>query len=730
MTTRQLRVLLLIAACAVAAPWSVSAQLPGETVAEIVEEDLGEDIEALLAEAEDVFLSADQTESILRYDRIILQLERLRGEGALDDQGAEWLKQSLFRRAEARSNLLEREGAAADLTTIIRLDPAWDMPEGYMVSRLLSELLGDVRDAETGVLDPLIDPADAEVYLDGKPLGPLTGPRRVLTGERRLLVRRPGYTTIEQLLTIPPAGSVPIELTLERTSAVVRLTTRPAGVEVVLGDEVLALSEPPEDGDEERTSAELVVEGLQPGRQLLTLRKPGYRPAKVGVEIGELADYSLEPVGLERTSGTVTISGVPAAARVLLDGEPQVTEGRSSDRRLELPPGSHELRVEAGPAGLFERRFELEDRQLVEIEVRLRPGLVLLGVLGGDRVAASDLEMRLAERLGALAQWALVQRAERGFELLREAGVDRELMRGLAAETGAPDPPDWTALQESLDEGLAGSAYLLAVLSDDLYASRADLWLWSAAPGPIRPARRRISLGESGGIDELAVALDLPLRLTSPWVGARFVDSPAGEGPLVLSVEPDGPAAAAGLRPGDTVRAIDGQEVAGAGQLTERIAGLEAGREVVLQLGGEGEGRSVPLTPGVSPLVASLNDPSALDPALAARLASLEANADAESPAWLVRLNRGVILMRSGEWRRAAEALRGIEAPASAGLGKATVDYLLGITLLEVDRAAYRDTAQGLIGRAADGRARLEHNDGPLLAPRARARLETLLGQE
>ena len=132
----------------------------------------------------------------------------------------------------------------------------------------------------------------------------------------------------------------------------------------------------------------------------------------------------------------------------------------------------------------------------------------------------------------------------------------------------------------------------------------------------------------------------------------------------------------------------------------------------------------------MSPLVASLNDPSALDPALAARLASLEANADAESPAWLVRLNRGVILMRSGEWRRAAEALRGIEAPASAGLGQATVDYLLGITLLEVDRAAYRDTAQGLIGRAADGRARLEHNDGPLLAPRARARLETLLGQE
>ena len=86
--------------------------------------------------------------------------------------------------------------------------------------------------------------------------------------------------------------------------------------------------------------------------------------------------------------------------------------------------------------------------------------------------------------------------------------------------------------------------------------------------------------------------------------------------------------------------------------------------------------------------------------------------------------------MRSGEWRRAAEALRGIEAPAGDGVGRATVEYLLGVTLLEVDRAAYRDTALGLIGRAAEGRARLESNDGPLLAPRARARLETLVGAE
>ena len=145
---------------------------------------------------------------------------------------------------------------------------------------------------------------------------------------------------------------------------------------------------------------------------------------------------------------------------------------------------------------------------------------------------------------------------------------------------------------------------------------------------------------------------------------------------------------------------------------------------------GAGGERTASLTLAASPVIASLSDPTALDPALAARLASLEHSAAAPAPAWVLRLNRGVVLMRSGEWRSAAEALRGIEAPATAGVGKATVDYLLGVALLEVDRAAYRDTALGLIGRAADGGGRLEHNDGPLLAPRARARLGTLLGED
>jgi hypothetical protein len=509
---------------------------------------------------------------------------------------------------------------------------------------------------------------------------------------------------------------------------VVRLATQPSAVEVVLGDEVLAMSQPQDGLGEDQISAALVLEGLQPGERLLTLRKPGYRSVELQLTITELADYSAALATLERTRGTVAISKVPVAATVLVNGETQAAPGPSG-LRLELPPGTHQLRVEAGTAGLFEQRFDLADRQVVEIEVRLRPALVLLGVLGGDRVAATALEEALVAGLGGLAGWTLIGPSERAFEVLRDAGVEPELLRGLAAGAGGDGPPDWTVLQGALDGELGGSAYLLAVLSDDLYASQADLWLWSAAPGPTRPVRRRVALGDGGAIDDLAEVLDQPLRLRAPWLGVRCLDSAGAGSPLVLSLAAEGPAMAAGLETGDEIVSVDGRAVASCGELAATAAGLEVGVEVELAVGGESAARSLRLTPGISPVMVSLSDPSGLDPALAARLASLEAGASGEVPAWLLRLNRAVVLMRGGDWRRAAEALRGIEAPVGGGIGQATVDYLLGVTLLEVDRTAYRETAEKLIGNAAQGDGAIEHHDGPRLAPLARARLETLLGE-
>lgn len=81
----------------------------------------------------------------------------------------------------------------------------------------------------------------------------------------------------------------------------------------------------------------------------------------------------------------------------------------------------------------------------------------------------------------------------------------------------------------------------------------------------------------------------------SSWVGgvhAVFGWSP--EGVRVADVPQDGPAAEAGLAPGDRLLAIDGREVAGLSkeQVHELLTG-EVGSEVVLEVERAGERREV-----------------------------------------------------------------------------------------------------------------------------------------
>ena len=63
-----------------------------------------------------------------------------------------------------------------------------------------------------------------------------------------------------------------------------------------------------------------------------------------------------------------------------------------------------------------------------------------------------------------------------------------------------------------------------------------------------------------------------------------------------------------------------------------------------------------------------------------------------------------------------------------AGVGRGTVDYWLGMAYT-IAGPQFRAQAQQSFERAAgDPEARLFHNDGPWVAPRARARLAELTG--
>ena len=60
--------------------------------------------------------------------------------------------------------------------------------------------------------------------------------------------------------------------------------------------------------------------------------------------------------------------------------------------------------------------------------------------------------------------------------------------------------------------------------------------------------------------------------------------SPATEGRLVTSVMPDGPAAAAGLAPGDVVNAVDSHRVVSLADLQARLYTVTPGTDVELSV--------------------------------------------------------------------------------------------------------------------------------------------------
>jgi hypothetical protein len=706
------------------------------------EEDKRLELQRMFDEAEEMFRSAQQPRAIPLFTDLVSFIEKLAASRELGTEERLLLIRSFFHRAEAQFNLGENAAAEADLRRLIEMEPGYQV-DTALVSPKLARLLEGLRNQMVGYVAFSLQPEDAEVWVDGEEVELLLGATvALLSGEHDLEVQRLGYEPVARALDVRAGKRSAVNLSLERVSAVVRITTRPSEADVLLDGEVVgtttgvapldflpegeAARYPPEE-----FSAQLAIEGLSVGEHIVEVQKAAYRPRRLRVVVEELRDHYLAPVLLEAAAGTVALSGVPLGVEVTVDGKPQsVDDPVGGELQLSLPPGDHTLVVTRGTIGRFEHRFSLADRQTLEMAVSLRSSVSLLGVLGGDRVAAETLLKQLSDSFAAAEAWALANCVRTGPDLLQEVGVEVQIMRQVA-ELGpaTKNAPDWEAVQGASDEQCPGSVYLVGVLSDDLYANEADLWVWSSAPGPARPERRRIGLQGSRDLARFVAAFTEPLNVTRAWLGAQVVDSAAAEAPVVVEVVPEGPAAKAGLQVGDSVALVDGAAQTTSGSLVARVGGAQPDSTLQLEVRGPAGVRSAEVKLEPSPAVISLEDPNLLYPVVSAKLTAELERARGVAPQWVLRLNQAAVLLRGREWREAVKVLRTIQAPAGAGLGQGAVDYWLGVALLATDPGTYGESARTALLRAAGvSGARLYHNDGPLVAPRARARLEELGG--
>ncbi|VWC66201.1 peptidase S1 [Burkholderia lata] len=97
----------------------------------------------------------------------------------------------------------------------------------------------------------------------------------------------------------------------------------------------------------------------------------------------------------------------------------------------------------------------------------------------------------------------------------------------------------------------------------------------------------KVTRGRLGvAVQEVSQALARSFGLASP------------DGALITVVEPDGPAAHAGLQPGDVVLAVDGKTVAESADLLGTVAGMRAGRQTDLLVWRAGRAMHVSATVG------------------------------------------------------------------------------------------------------------------------------------
>jgi hypothetical protein len=193
-------------------------------------------------------------------------------------------------------------------------------------------------------------------------------------------------------------------------------------------------------------------------------------------------------------------------------------------------------------------------------------------------------------------------------------------------------------------------------------------------------------------------------------------------------VPQSGPGRSAGLTVGDVILSLAGSPVFGARQLEEQLLKLEPGETAELEVRRGEATTPLRLEVGQSWELVQLDDPTLVYPALSAAVEAELARAS-DFPRWMLQLNRASLQLIAKDPEAAVRTLREIDAatvPDAGGIGRATLDYLLGLALLDAG-PRYVELAREAFGRAAvDPEARLHHADGPLVRPRARVRIEQL----
>ena len=384
----------------------------------------------------------------LEYDQALPFLDRaisLLEPQASRDPGSRTALISAFEmRARARVGIGNREGAVADFRALLGLEPGFTLPEG--VSPRVVAILDEVRIATIGAIELTLDPADAQLVVDGVPRVLGNGRLSVAAGAHTLRVSRTGFRAIDQPVTVLAGQNLPLRVALERTASVVTMITTPPGAEVFLNGVSKGRTDPAAVSAVAATVAAqlqlpveqiagLVLTDLTTGTFDVEFRRDCYVTERRRISISELGDVSVEPVALKPSVGTLVLESEPAGAAVLIDGDARGEAPATIDG---VCAGTHVIEFRSS-AGRSVERVALEPGASLTIRGRVRPAFALLS---GDAGTGADPRLVVERAFGAADSVVLYappgRRPERGAHAKRRHG---RLVRAGRARLQAADRP-------------------------------------------------------------------------------------------------------------------------------------------------------------------------------------------------------------------------------------------------------------------------------------------------
>ena len=668
-----------------------------------------EQLRILYARAATAVRAGDYEGAIGLLDRMIGQFDAV--SAASSEPMLLLLRRGLMSRAEALWEVGRRGEVDDDLDRVIELAPSYEVdPES--VSADFASRFRRRRERQVGFLRIGRFPPDLQVLLDGRLLGDVPDILPVLAGDHVVEGRRAGYASRREEVSVRNNRTEGVGLSLERSSATLRLATDPPGAVLSLNGNVIGTTQPSIVDPSATASLPLTVDALLPGWYDIEVALDDHRTFRQRLEVPDLSDYDLGVLHLDPALGILVLRGLPPAANLYVDGEltePMRQEGVSGQARLELPVGDHRVMVSMSGAGVFELPFRLEDSTTRSVDVRLLPGIAVLGARGGDQLDRDEVLGDLVSELGNMGGWYRMDRRDR--------------IRDLEFQT---DGTLAAAVQRRLEEEIPASVFVTVEL-ESTPATEVVLRLWAAGSG-LPHGVVRLPRGDREALAAWVDELDAPLAEDRAWLGALIIDGGFEGNGIVASLTPDGPADGAGLSVGDRVLTIDGQPVASAADVEALV--MDAGPFSRLAIGYE-RGDSVGITGvtlGSSPMVLTGLDAVRAVAVWATARAALEST-DTATPLWVLQMQMAHLLLEHGRSAAAVDLLRQVRAP-SAPFGASTVDYWLAVALLSATSNDLQTARQALTRAAANADARLFHNDGPRLALRARVRLAGLVTQD